>query len=190
MKVIAINGSPRKDGNTSILLNKVLEELKAEGIETEIIQLGGTKLKGCTACKKCFELKNNKCIMNDDALNEIFAKVKDADGILLGSPVYFADITPEIKAFMDRGGFVSMANGRSLTRKVGAAVVAVRRAGAIHAFDSLNHFFLINQMIIPGSSYWNIGIGMEKGDVESDKEGMKTMSVLGKNMAWLLKKIQ
>jgi multimeric flavodoxin WrbA len=116
--------------------------------------------------------------------------MRQADGILLGSPTYVADISPEIKALIDRACLVSMANGGLFRRKVGAAVIAVRRAGAIHAFDALNHFFLINQMIIPGSSYWNIGIGREIGDVEKDEEGMRTMSVLGQNMAWLLKKLK
>ena len=189
MKVVAINGSARKDGNTAILINRALAALEAEGIETEMIQLSGKTIRGCTACGKCFENKDKKCVVDNDPLNEYVAKMLEADGIILGSPTYFADLTPELKAVIDRAGFVCRANGNLLKNKVGAAVVAVRRAGAIHAFDSINHFFLISEMIIPGSSYWNIGFGLKKGDAENDEEGLETMQQLGKNMAWLLKKI-
>ncbi len=133
--------------------------------------------------------KNGRCVHDDDVANECIAKMVEADGIILGSPTYFADLTPETKALIDRAGFVTRANGDLLKRKVGAAVIAVRRAGEIHAFDSINHFFLISQMIVPGSCYWNVGIGREKGDVEKDEEGLETMRVLGENMAWLLEKV-
>jgi len=113
----------------------------------------------------------------------------EADGILLASPTYFADVTAEMKAFIDRCGMIGKANGDLFQRKVGAAIISVRRGGAIHAFDTINHFFLISQMIIPGSSYWNMGLGGNPGDVESDEEGLATMELLGHNMAWLLKKI-
>jgi multimeric flavodoxin WrbA len=187
MHVVAFNGSPRKDGNTTRLINCVLEELQSEGIGTELVQLGGSRLRGCIACYKCRENRDGRCTLDDDALNEYVAKMVAADGIILGSPTYFADVTAEMKALIDRAGFVTRANGDLLKRKVGAAVVAVRRAGSIHVFDTLNHFFLIGQMIVPGSSYWNLGIGREKGQVEEDAEGMRTMSTLGQNMAWLLK---
>ncbi len=186
MKVVAFNGSPRADGNTSILLNHVLEPIRAAGVETEVIQLGGSNIHGCRACYACFRAKNGRCAHDDDVANEWITRMVQADGILLGSPTYFADLTPEVKALIDRAGFVTRANGNLLRRKVGAAVIAVRRAGEIHAFDSINHFFLISQMIIPGSSYWNVGLGREKGDVEQDEEGLKTMRVLGENMAWLM----
>ncbi|MBL7154806.1 MAG: flavodoxin family protein [Phycisphaerae bacterium] len=189
MKVVAINGSARKDGNTAILINQALQELKAEGIETEMIQLSGQSIRGCTACGKCFENKDKKCVVDNDPLNEYLAKMLEADGIILGSPTYFADLSAELKAVIDRAGFVARANANLFKHKVGAAIVAVRRAGAIHAFDSINHFFLISEMIIPGSSYWNIGFGLKKGDAENDEEGLETMQQLGKNMAWLLKKI-
>ncbi|MDD1754027.1 MAG: flavodoxin family protein [Methanothrix sp.] len=189
MKVIAFNGSPRKDGNTSRLIRAALAELEAEGIETETVHLMGP-IRGCIACYKCFEKKNGKCAMDKDIVNSCIEKMAGADGIILGSPTYFSDITPELKALVDRSGFVSKANGDMFKRKIGAAVVAVRRGGAVHAFDSINHFFLIGQMIIPGSNYWNVGIGLEEGDVEKDREGMETMRVLGRNMAWLLKKIE
>ncbi|MBA4388288.1 MAG: flavodoxin family protein [Verrucomicrobia bacterium] len=189
MKVVAFNGSPRKDGNTSLLIHHVFDALNSHGIDTELIQVGGTLLRGCTACYQCFANKNGQCIQKNDILNECVEKMQHADGIILGSPTYFADITSETKALIDRAGFVSRANGNLLKRKVGASVIAVRRAGAIHAFDSINHFFLISEMIVCGSNYWNIGMGREKGEVEKDEEGVGTMKVLGENMAWLMKKL-
>ena len=189
MKVIGFNGSPRKDGNTSILINYVFEELNREGIETELFQLGGTRIYGCRACYKCFEKKNQSCQMDSDILNDCIEGMLAADGIILGSPTYFADLTPETKALIDRAGLVSRANGEMFRRKIGAAVVAARRGGSIHAFDSINHFFLISQMIIPGSNYWNLGFGLEKGAVEKDEEAIQIMKILGQNMAWLLKKV-
>ena len=190
MKVIAFNGSARKQGNTAILINHVFSELEKEGIETELVELAGKKIQGCTACYKCFETKDRKCSVKNDIVNDCIEKMVEADGIILGSPTYFADITSEMKALIERAGFTSMANGIMFKRKVGAAVVAVRRGGAIHAFDSINHFFHINQMIVPGSSYWNVGIGREIGDVDKDEEGIRNMKNLGENMAWLLKKIR
>jgi len=190
MKIMAFNGSARKDGNTAILINYVLKELQQEGIETELFQLAGQKIQGCMACYKCFENKDRQCVFKDDILNTCVEKMDEADGIILGSPTYFTDVSTEMKALIDRSGFVAKANGDILQRKLGAAVVAMRRGGCIHAFDTLNHFFLIGQMIIPGSSYWNLGIGRNKGEVEKDEEGIKTMKILGQNMAWLLKKMQ
>jgi multimeric flavodoxin WrbA len=171
------------------LLGHVLGELEKEGIETELVELSGATIHGCLACRKCSTRKDRRCSQTGDMGNVFIDKMDAADGILLGSPTYVADITPEIKALIDRACLVSRANGGMLRRKVGAAVVAVRRAGAMHAFDALNHFFLINEMIIPGSSYWNIAIGREPGEVEKDEEGIQTMEVLGRNMAWLLKKL-
>jgi len=190
INVVALNGSARKGGNTAILLKYVLQELENEGIHTELIELSGARIHGCLACRKCSAKKDHRCAQADDMGNALIEKMEQADGILLGSPTYVADISPEIKALMDRACLVSRANGSFFRHKVGAAVVAVRRAGAIHAFDSMNHFFLINEMIVPGSSYWNIGIGREIGDVEKDEEGIQTMKTLGQNMAWLLKKIK
>jgi multimeric flavodoxin WrbA len=188
MKVVAFNGSARKGANTAILLGYVLKELEKEGIETELVELSGAKIHGCLACRKCSTNKNHRCSQTGDVGNECIAKMEEADGILLGSPTYVADVTPEIKALMDRACLVSKANGGLFRHKVGAAVVAVRRAGAMHAFDTLNHFFLISEMDVPGSSYWNIGYGLEPGDVEKDTEAIETMKTLGQNMAWLLKK--
>jgi multimeric flavodoxin WrbA len=190
MKVIAFNGSARKDGNTALLLNMVLEELGAEGIETELYQLAGKPVQGCIACYKCFEHKNKRCAVEKDVINECIEKMLSADGILLGSPTYFADVSASMKALIERCGMVSRANGDLYRRKVGAAVVAVRRAGAYHVFSSLNAFFLIGQMIVPGSSYWNLGRGRDPGEVKDDTEGVKTMKQLGQNMTWLMKQLQ
>nr|WP_048110994.1 flavodoxin family protein [Methanoregula formicica] len=189
MKVVAFNGSARKDGNTAILVTTLLKELKKEKIETELIQLAGKKIRGCTACGKCFVNRDGKCVIGNDIVNECIEKMLDADGIILASPTYFADVSTEMKALIDRAGFVAKANDDMFRRKVGAAVVAVRRGGAIHAFDTMNHFFFISQMVVPGSSYWNVGIGLDPGDVKGDEEGLLTMETLGANMAWVLKKL-
>jgi len=188
MKVTAFNGSPREGGNTQMLLSKVCEVLQREGIDTELVQLGSKAVQGCVACYQCFDKKNGQCARPDDLIGQCIEKMKASDGILLGSPTYFADITPQMKALIDRAGLVAKANGDLYRRKVGAGVVAVRRGGEIHAFDSLNHFFLISQMIVPGSIYWNMGFGRAKGEVANDEEGQRTMVALGENMAWLLKK--
>jgi multimeric flavodoxin WrbA len=188
MNVVAINGSARKDGNTAILVRHVFQELEARGIETELVQLSGKSLRGCLACRKCFENQDRRCVV-DDFVNTCIEKMLAADGIILASPVYFSDVTAEMKALIDRAGYVSKANGDMFRRKVGAAVVAVRRAGSVHTYDTLNHFFGIGQMIVPGSSYWNVGIGRAVGEVESDAEGLGTMRTLGENMAWLLERL-
>lgn len=188
MKVVAFNGSARKGGNTAILLGYVLRELQAEGIETELVEMSGARIHGCLACRECSANKNKRCAQTKDEGNVFIEKMMAADGVLLGSPTYVTDVSPEIKALIDRACMVSGANGGLFRRKVGAGVVAVRRAGAMHTFDTLNHFFLITEMIIPGSTYWNIGIGREIGEVEKDEEGIRTMKNLGRNMAWLLKR--
>ena len=189
MKVAAFNGSARKDGNTAILIRHVFRELEKQEIETEMVQLSGSRIHGCIACMKCFENKDQRCSVKNDIANSCIEKMLDADGIILGSPTYFANVSTEMKALIDRAGMVSRANSDMLARKVGAAVVAARRAGAIHVFNSINHFFFIGQMIVPGSSYWNLAMGRQKGEVEKDDEGIKTMKDLGRNMAWLLEKI-
>jgi multimeric flavodoxin WrbA len=189
LKVVALNGSARKGGNTAILLKTVLTELEKDGIETELVEMSGAKIHGCLSCRECSKKKDGRCAQTNDMGNVYIDKMARANGILLGSPTYVADVSPEMKALIDRACLVSKANGGMFRHKVGAGVVAVRRAGAMHAFDALNHFFLISEMIVPGSSYWNIGIGLEPGDVEKDKEAMQTMRTLGQNMAWLLKKV-
>nr|WP_321468224.1 flavodoxin family protein [uncultured Desulfobulbus sp.] len=189
MKVVAFNGSARKNGNTAMMINYMFEELTKEGIEAEMIQLSGEHPHGCIACYQCFKKKDGRCIVDLDCINSCVEKMIEADGIVLASPTYFADISTEMKALIDRCGMVSRANGDLYKRKVGAAIVTQRRGGGIHAFDSLNHFFTIGQMIIVGSSYWNIGFGREKGEVANDIEAVNVMRDLGKNMAWLLKKL-
>ncbi len=188
MKVVAFNGSPRKEGNTYHAITTVFGELKQEGIETELVQLGGSDIKGCRACYKCFENKDSKCIQKDK-LNSFVGKMIKADAIIIGSPTYFSNVSTEVKALIDRAGLVSRANGHLFKRKVGAAVVAARRAGATHVYSSINYFFGISHMIVPGSSYWNIGFGKNPGEVLNDEEGIATFRDLGKNMAWLLKKL-
>ncbi len=190
MKVVAFNGSARKDGNTALLLGTVLAGLAAEGIETELYHLAGKPIQGCIACFQCFKNKDGRCAVTKDVVNECIAKMTAADGILLGSPTYFADVSAGMKALIERAGMVGRANGDLYRRKVGAGVVAVRRAGSYHVFSSLNAFFLIGQMVVPGSSYWNIGRGREPGEVAGDEEGLKTMKDLGTNVAWLLKKLK
>jgi len=185
MKAIAINGSPRPGGNTEIMLKKVLEPLEAAGWSTEYRQIGGKPVRGCTACFKCVEKKNGRCVIESDVVNEYLELMYAADAIILGSPTYFADVTAELKALIDRAGFVALANGGAFSGKIGAAVVAVRRGGATHVFDTINHLFLISSMIVPGSLYWNLGIGLDKGDVLGDDEAMKNMNHLGETIAWL-----
>jgi len=190
MKVLAFNGSPRKGGNTQCLIEEVFSVIEAEGIETELVQLGGQKIHGCTGCGKCRDVLDGRCQIKNDFLNKCIEKMVEADAIIIGSPVYFADVSTEVKALIDVAGYVTRGNGHQLARKIGAGVIAVRRAGAIHALDSINNFFLINQMIVPGSTYWNLGFGKAPGEVRMDEEGMQTMRNLGKNMAWLLKRLE
>ncbi|MBK6282685.1 MAG: flavodoxin family protein [Draconibacterium sp.] len=190
MKVVAFNGSPRRKGNTEILIGEVFKILEKEGIETEMVQLGNKPVHGCTACGKCREIQSGKCHIKNDHLNYCIEKMVEADGIIIGSPVYFADVTPEIKALIDVAGYVTRSNNHLLKRKVGAGVIAVRRGGALHAFETINNFFLISQMIVPGSSYWNFAFGRNPGEVLNDEEGMQTIKTLAENMAWLLKRLR
>lgn len=190
MKVVAFNGSPKRNGNTVILIDEIFKTLQTEGIETKIIQVGNKLMHGCTACGKCKEIQDGRCHIKNDHLNFCIEKMIEADGIIIGSPVYFADVTPEVKALIDVAGYVMRANGHLLKQKVGIGVIAVRRGGALHTFESINNFFLINQMIVPGSSYWNFAFGRDPGDVLNDNEGMQTIKTLGENMAWLLKKLR
>ncbi len=189
MNVVAFSGSARENGNTALMVNAAFGELEREGIETELIQLAGTQIHGCRACYVCIKRKDKRCSHDEDITNRCIERMISADGIILASPTYFADVTAEIKALIDRAGMVARVNDDMLRRKVGAGISVARRGGAIHTFDSLNHFFLISQMIIPGSSYWNLGFGKDKGDVAKDEEAMGIMKMLGQNMAWLLKKL-
>ena len=190
MYALAINGSPRKRGNTELLLNEVLDELKNVGWETELVKVGGTSIRGCIACKKCFENKDNECSVKKDNFNEIFSKMIKADAMILGSPTYFADVSADLKALIERSGYVAYANGHAFSGKIGAAVVAVRRGGATHVYDTINHMFQMSRMIIPCSTYWNMGIGSNKGEVSEDQEGIANMRHLGKSIDWLGKIIK
>jgi multimeric flavodoxin WrbA len=189
VKAIAINGSPRSGGNTEIMLKKVLEPLEAAGWSTKYLQIGGKPVRGCIACMKCFEKRNRRCIIEKDDMNDYLEQIYAADATILGSPTYFADVTPELKALIDRAGFVALANGGILRGKIGAAVVAVRRGGGTHVFDTINLMFFLSSMIVPGSIYWNLGMGRDKGQVLGDDEAMRNMSHLGQTIAWLGKAI-
>jgi multimeric flavodoxin WrbA len=189
MKIVAFNGSPRPNGNTAALIHCLFEELEKEGFATKLIQLGGQNIHGCRACYRCVQNRDKKCAYDDDMLNSCIGEMLAADGIIIASPTYYSNVSSETKALIDRAGLVTGVNGHLLKRKAGAAVVAVRRAGATNTFDAINKFFLISEMIVPGSSYWNLGIGREPGAVKEDQEGLDTMRVLGQNLAWLLKKI-
>lgn len=187
MKVVAINGSPHKKGNTYHALMGVGKELMENDIDFEIIHIGNKAVRGCMACGGCSRNKDEKCVITTDSLNEWVQKMKDADGIILGSPVYYAGIPGTMKSFLDRAFYVSGSNGNLFRHKVGAAVVAVRRTGGSSTFDSLNHYLNYSEMILATSNYWNITHGLSSGEVLQDTEGVQIMEVLGRNMAWILK---
>ncbi|MDR2430896.1 MAG: flavodoxin family protein [Candidatus Margulisbacteria bacterium] len=187
-QVLAINGSPRRNGNTAHMLNTVLAVCRQAGLSAELYQAGGREVRGCLACGSCYQ-KPGRCAQ-DDWVNEVYAKMKEAAVMLLGSPTYFADLTPELKAIIDRCGYVSRGDGKAFSRKIGAAVCAVRRAGSLHVLDSIQHFFLINDMIVPGSSYWNMSLARDIGDYGKDAEGAATMARLGENIVWLAQKLK
>ena len=190
MKVLGINGSARKDGNTAIIINKVFEELNKQGIETELVQFAGQIIEPCKACWACGEQKN--CVHRKDIFGETFDKMMEADGILLGSPVYSANISASMQAFLERAAVVCDMNRGSLNNKykVGASVVALRRGGALSAVDAMNHFFMNQEMVIVGSTYWNMVYGQMPGDVLKDEEGLQNMQNLGENMAYVLHKLK
>jgi multimeric flavodoxin WrbA len=189
MYALAVNGSPRKEGNTELLLREVLTELKGAGWETELVKVGGTSIRGCIACQKCFENKDNECSVKKDKFNDVFAKMLKADAMILGSPTYFAAVSADLKALIERAGYVAYANNHAFSGKIGAAVVAVRRGGATHVYDTINHMFQMSRMIIPGSTYWNMGFGLGKGEVLKDDEGLANMRHLAKCIDWLGKAI-
>lgn len=190
MYALAVNGSPRKGGNTELLLQEVLSELEKGGWETELVKIGGTPIRGCIACQKCFETKDNTCALTKDKFNEIFAKMLQADAMILGSPTYFAAISADLKALLERAGYVAFANDHAFAGKIGAAVVAVRRGGATHVYDTINHTFQMSRMILPCSTYWNFGFGLDKQDAAEDAEGIANMRHLGRAIDWLGKAIK
>lgn len=189
LKVIAFNGSPRKNGNTHDMLQTVLGELEQQGIETQTMHIGGRPVRGCMDCGGCYKTPLMKCVI-DDWVNEAIEKMLEADGILIASPAYFGDLTPETKALMDRAGVVTRSKGyAALRRKVGAAVAVARRAAGMNVLDSINHFFTINEFVIPSSNYWNLAYGKDVGEAQKDEEGTQIMKTLADNMAWVLKKL-
>ncbi len=189
MKVVAINGSPRKGGNTEIMLNAVLEPIKAAGVETKIIQVGGQNIHGCRGCWACQKLLNRKCAFNDDIVNDILEDLFSADAIIWGTPSYYSNMTPELKALIDRAGIVASANGKLFRHKVGAAVIAERRGGGSFIQASIHEMMLMSEMIIPGSTYWNFGFGRDKGEISADAEAMANMKNLGENILMLIQKL-
>lgn len=189
MNVVAINGSPKEKGNTYHTLKVVTDELEKEGISTEIIHIGNKSIRGCICCGACSRNQNEKCAI-DDEVNAIIQKMKVADGILLGSPVYYASISGTMKCFLDRAFYVAGANGGLFRHKVGASVVAVRRSGEMATFDHMNHYFTIAEMFMPSSNYWNVIHGRTPGEALKDEEGVQTMRILGKNMAYLIKQLK
>jgi multimeric flavodoxin WrbA len=186
MKVVAFNGSPRKDGNTTTLINYLLGELQKEGIETEMVQLAEKEIHGCRACTKCFENKDRRCAVKNDAANEYIDKMLAAQGIVLGSPSYFQDVTAEMKALVDRAGYVGLANGRMYQNKVGASLCCFRRSGGMHTIETMNHFFFAHEFVVAGRV---LSVARDRGDVEKDDEGIQMAKRLGQRMAWLLKKL-
>lgn len=188
MKVLAINSSARKDGNTAILIDHVFQELNKAGIETELVLLAGQIIEPCKACWACQGMKN--CVHKKDTFCNTFEKMVEADGILLGSPVYTANVSANMQAFLERAAVVCDMNPGLLTHKAGAAVTAARRGGALQAVDSMNHFFLNHEMYVVGSVYWNMAYGRLPGDVLKDREGLDNMRNLGRNMAYLMKVLQ
>lgn len=190
MKVIAFNGSPKANGNTFASINMVAQQLEKNEIEVEILHIGNKVIRGCIGCNACVKSQNEQCIIKDDIVNDYLQKAKEADGIIIGSPVYFSGVAGTMKSFLDRLFYVQTVNGGLFRHKVGASVVAVRRSGGLTTFNELNHYLLYSEMVIPGSNYWNIVHGHTPGEVTKDTEGMQIMNILGENMAWLLKLIK
>jgi len=190
MKVVGFNGSPNKKGNTACALNMVFNELENAGIETEMIHVGKEKIQGCIACYGCAKKQNEACSIKDDPVNEWIQKMKETDGILLGSPVHYSGVAGTMKSFLDRAFFVASSNGGLFRQKVGASIAAVRRSGGVPTVDTLNHYINYSEMIMPSSNYWNVAHGLKPGEMEQDGEGKQIMAVLGKNMAWIMKLIE
>jgi multimeric flavodoxin WrbA len=190
MKVIAINGSPRGEGNTFFALKTTAAELEKEGIGVDFIHVGNQAIRGCIACGQCAKNKNEQCVLPGDKVNDWIQQLKGADGMLLGSPVHYSSIGASMKAFLDRAFYVAGSNGGLFRHKVGATVVAVRRSGGVTTFDQMNHYVLYAEMLVPTSNYWNVIHGAKPGDAAQDEEGVQIMRVLGKNMAWLLKLVE
>lgn len=186
MKVIAINGSPRKDGNCARLLAEMKIVFNTEKIDFEVIEIGHKAIRGCTACTKCAEMTNETCVFANDGVNEAIQKMKQADGIVVASPVYFAGMSGTLKCFLDRVFYVSASNGNLFRHKVAASIVSLRRSGATATLDSINHYLTFCEMAVASSNYWTAGHGRTPGEVNEDKEGIQAVRLIAKNMAWLL----
>lgn len=190
MKVVAFNGSPKANGNTGAAIEMVAEELRKERIEVEVIQVGNKEIRGCIACNGCVRNKDERCVLKDEHVNEWIQKMKDADGIILGSPVHYSALGATMKAFLDRAFYVTSVNGSMLRHKVGASLVAVRRSGGLPTFNQLNNYINYSEMLMPTSNYWNVIHGTVPGETVGDMEGQQIMRVLGKNMAWTMKLVE
>ena len=189
MKVVAFNGSPKPKGNTYHAIKLVMDEIEKHDIETEIVTVGNKSISGCIACNQCIKNKDEKCSINKDQVNDWIQKMKEADGIILASPVHYASVAGNMKSFLDRAFYVAGMNDSMFRYKVGASVIAVRRTGGMPAFNELNNFLNYSEMFIPTANYWNVIHGTKPGEVLEDAEGVQTMRTLGKNMAYLLKVI-
>ena len=189
MRVLGISGSPRSGGNTDLLIHTALDVLAGEGVEIDFLSLADRRIQPCLACGGCFKADTIRCVQEDPAFDDVLERFAAADGILVGSPVYFGSATPQVMALLDRVGYVGRRHPQLLRRKVGAAIVVARRAGQNFTFAQLNYFFLISEMIVPGSTYWNVAFGRDKGEVANDTEGIETVKNLARNMAWLMKKL-
>ncbi len=190
MKVVAFNGSPKKKGNTREAIEIVADELRKEGIEVEVITVGDKIIRGCIGCDRCTENKDEKCILKGDEVNSWIEKMKQADGIILGSPVYSSAMNATLKAFLDRAFYVVTSNRKILRHKVGISIVSARRAGGVAAVDQLNNYLNYCEMVLPTSNYWNVIYGADLEGERKDLEGSQTLRVLGKNMAWIMKMIE
>lgn len=189
MRVLGISGSPRSGGNTDILIQTALEQMAEAGFETDFLPLAGRPIRPCEACGGCAKNKVADCVLGDPGFEDVVERFIKADAVIVGSPVYFGSATPQTMALLDRVGYVSRRHGNFLRRKVGAAVAVARRAGQNFTFAQLNYFFLISEMIVPGSTYWNVGTALNKGDIKQDQEALETIRNLTANMAWLLEKL-
>ncbi len=190
MKVVAFNGSPKANGNTGAAIEMVAEELRKEGIEVEVVQVGNKEIRGCIACNGCVRNKDERCVLKDEYVNEWIQLMKDADGIILGSPVHYSALGATMKAFLDRAFYVTTVNGSMLRHKVGASLVAVRRSGGLPTFNQLSNYINYSEMLMPTSNYWNVIHGTVPGETAGDAEGQQIMRVLGKNMAWTMKLVE
>ena len=189
MKAVCICGSPRKNGNTELLLSRCASRLEQGGVSAKIITLSGKTIKGCIACGLCRERQDGTCAIKNDDFHEVFEAMREADIIVVGSPVFFGSAAPEMMALLDRAGYVSRSNGNYFSRKIGGPITVARRAGQNFTYAQLLFWFTINDMIVAGSSYWNIAFGREAGEVENDEEGLKTVERFAENLVWLADKL-